>query len=100
MKMEQVMLDRSVDSYLGVYRDIMGRVNNSDVALAVLHELGKDSRMRAIQEKENSSRGNDSNAQATEKQKAYLRYLGVNFDENISKGAASKLIDENVGEGA
>ena len=97
--MEQAMLDRSVEGYLNLYRDVMGRVNNSEVAIGIIHELGKDSRLRAIQEKESSSRGNDSNAPATEKQKNYLRRLGVNFDENISKGAASRLIDENVGEG-
>jgi len=36
---------------------------------------------------------------ATERQKEYLRQLGVSFDEGISKREASRLIDEKLREG-
>ena len=35
---------------------------------------------------------------ATERQKEYLRQLGVSFDEGISKREASRLIDEKLKE--
>lgn len=90
-------IGHNIDGYLHLFNEIMGRVNNSDVALAILHEVGKDGRLQRLQaDRMSVGSRSGSDTSATVKQKNYLRRLGISFDENISKSEASRLIDEAV----
>jgi len=60
---------------------------STDVAIAILQERGKDGRQNKIDEEK-------ANEPATEKQKDYMKVLGVDFSENITKQEASRLIEE------
>jgi len=63
-----------------------------EVATAILQEAGKDRRAEILRVRF-SSNGNDSQ-QATPKQKAYLKSLGIEYKDDITKAEASELIDK------
>jgi hypothetical protein len=95
--MEHAMQQANAERYLSLFDEIMRKVNDNDVALVVIHEVGKDGRLQVIQSSRGSSGNqNVSETQASGKRKSYLRRLGVSFDESISKAEASRLIDENM----
>ena len=78
--------------YVGLYNNIRGMVGDREVALAILHEMAKDIRCNQIRHE----RRQRDKGPATERQKAYLRKLGVEFGSDITCGPASKLIDEEL----
>lgn len=71
----------------------------TEVAKVILQESGKNSRTQAMQSNNDSNarRAYNSNAPATEKQKYMLKKLKVDFQENISKSEASRLLDNALG---
>lgn len=62
------------------------------IAIAVLGEYGKDRRTEMLQARNGNSNG--SNQKPTEKQISYLKRLGIEVPEGISRIDASRLIDE------
>ena len=73
------------------------RVGDGHIALAIMHELAKDMRMRQIVAERRMVREQAASgeATATPKQLAFLEALNVeNIPCNLSKAEASKLIDE------
>jgi hypothetical protein len=60
--------------------------------MVIFQEMAKDIRGNQFR-KEREQKANGS---ASEKQKAYLRRLGVEFSPGITREEASKLIDEAV----
>lgn len=78
----------------------------AELSIAVLQEEAKDRRMQFIDERKDArveqmrlgegEKGGDDwrNDPATAAQKKALRNYGVDFSDDITKGAASDLIDE------
>lgn len=87
-----------VEHYVQLLDEITERVGDSAVAARVMQEVAKDRRMALIREErghENRSASrNNVDEPATEKQFEYLRDLGMNPPEGLSKDSASKLIDD------
>ena len=75
--------------YLELFKGIKDFGVDREVALVIFQEMAKDIRTNQIRH-ERQQRAGDG---ATEKQKAYLRRLGVEFSPSISFEQASKLID-------
>jgi hypothetical protein len=77
---------KSIDQYVELYDAIQEKTPSDEVAIAILQEIGKDKRSKVIAE----VRGDEP---ATEKQKNYLKDLGVEFDDSITKKDASDMIE-------
>ncbi len=82
--------------YLGLYGELREQCGSSEVAIAVLQQLGKDTRMAKIQnwEKRNDENGTNGDMPATTKQLAFMRKLGLDIPTSVTKKEASALIDE------
>lgn len=89
--------------YVGEFSRILGMLESrewpvdfdkAEVALAVMHELAKDRRMRLIDE-----RGKNAEEPATEKQRKFMRDLEIEFDGDITKREASERIDAALDKG-
>jgi len=78
---------KSIDQYVELYDAIQEKTPSDEVAIAILQEIGKDKRSKVIAE----VRGGEP---ATEKQKNYLKDLGVEFDDSITKKDASDMIEQ------
>jgi hypothetical protein len=78
---------KSIDQYVELYDAIQEKTPSNEVAIAILQEIGKDKRSKVIAE----VRGDEP---ATEKQKNYLKDLGVEFDDSITKKDASDMIEQ------
>ena len=81
-----------ISGYLALFSAISEKIGNDAVAVAILQEVSKDRRSQQIQ----GERSEKDNRPATGKQKGYLRKLGLEFPEDISKAEASALIDEGL----
>jgi len=85
MKTETI---KSVSQYIELYDAIQEKAPSEEVAIAILQEMGKDKRSKIFAE----ASGDEP---ATEKQKNYLKDLGVEFDDSITKKEASDKIEES-----
>jgi len=79
---------KSVNYYVELYDMIQEKSPSEEVAIAVLQEIGKDKRTKEIAEI-------SDDGIATEKQKNYLKDLGVEFEDSITKKEASDKIEES-----
>jgi len=79
---------KSIDQYVELYDAIQEKTGNDIIAAAILQEIGKDKRSSKIAE-------TSSNDPATEKQKDYLKDLGVEFADSITKKEASEMIEQS-----
>ena len=79
---------KSVNQYVELYDTIQEKAPSEEVAIAILREVGKDKRSKIFAE----ARGDEP---ATEKQKNYLKDLGVEFDDSITKKEASDKIEQS-----
>lgn len=87
------------NGYVELFENVKSRVGSDDVALAIVEQVGKDARV----ERMNVGNGNShvsradsgviGDQPATEKQLGYLKKLGVEFGEGLTKKQASNLID-------
>ncbi len=81
-------IQKSISEYVELYDAIQEKAPSNEVAIAILQEVGKDKRTAEIAEV-------SSYGLATEKQKKFLKDLGVEFDDSITKKEASDLIEQN-----
>ena len=86
-----------IDEYATLFGSIRERVGDSDVALAILHELSKDRRMAQIVQERNGN-GQSNGEFATPKQLGYIRKLGGKTRKGMTKAEASAMIDELAGQ--
>ena len=96
MKMEQRNTDR-LKHYLELFEEVRQKVNDESTAVALVQEIGKDGRvekMRGFPETTVASFDANGEPLATSKQIGFLRRLGVNVPEGLSKLEASRLIDD------
>ncbi len=78
----------SINQYVELYDAIQEKAPSEEAAIAILQEIGKDKRSKFFEETSN-------NELATEKQKNYLKDLGVEFDDSITKKEASDMIEQS-----
>ncbi len=90
--MANVSLKGRVGAYNELFDEIRNNVGDDSLALAILHNVAKDLRMEQIR----SERSTSQDTQAPPRQKGFLRSLGVEFDEKLSKNAASELIESTL----
>jgi len=62
------------------------------IATAILHESGKFQRTQMLQGSNQNNR--NSNQPATDKQKDYMKKLGIKFSDDITKAQASDEIEK------
>lgn len=79
-----------IDNYINVFNQIKSKVNNELVASVILAEIGKDRRCEKIKE----AREQPLSQLASFKQIAFLKSLGVNVPDKLTKKEASVLIEQ------
>ena len=78
---------KSINRYVELYDAIQEKTPSDEVAIAILQEIGKDKRSKIIA-------GVGGDGPATEKQKSYLKDLGIEFEDSITKKDASEMIEQ------
>ena len=98
----------NMEGYIEQFDAIKGRVGDEQVAAVILEQIAKDRRTERIAETRNGNRPNgktnshraESNGSepASQKQREYLKDLGVTVPKVLTKYEASKLIDKATSE--
>ena len=78
---------KSINQYVELYDAIQEKAPSEEATIAILQEIGKDKRSKIFAEV-------SEDEPATEKQKNYLKDLGVEFEDSITKKEASDKIEE------
>jgi len=90
-----------LDEYLRLLEQIKQKTTDERTAVALLQEVSKDRRSAEIREeresKNNSGDSNNDSIPATEKQKQFMKKLGIKFPATVTKQEASLMIDEELG---
>lgn len=84
-------IEQDIETYVRLLERIGEKVDSSNEAVAILEQIGKDRRTKFIQHGVNQ----ESDAPATDKQVRYLKRLGVEFSDDVTKKEASELIEAN-----
>ena len=84
-------MKESIEHYVELYDAIQVKTGNDEVTAVILQEIGKDTRMSKI-----AGAGSHGDVPATEKQKDYLKVLGIEFSDSITKKEASDMIDQST----
>jgi hypothetical protein len=83
-------LQTTIESYVELLEEIKTHTENSQEAVGILGEIRKDQRMQQPQQK----RVVNGNLAATENQIAYLKRLGAEIPEGLTRQEASQMIDD------
>ncbi len=98
--MEQQIVSQELSDLAELYQSLVAKVTSEAVALGLIQEIGKNQRVRMMANREarelNFSAKPSADSPATWAQKSKLRFLKVEFPENISKRDASILIDQSI----
>jgi hypothetical protein len=86
-----------LDEYLGLLEDIKEKTRDEKTALALLQEISKDRRTEQIRIERDTRNGGRNGDMATDRQKSFLKKLGIDFAQDITKKPASFLIDHELG---
>jgi hypothetical protein len=90
-----------LDEYLGLLEDIREKTDDERTAMAILQEISKDRRTEQIrmerETRNNVRNGGRTGDLATDRQKSFLKKLGIEFAKDITKKQASFLIDHELG---
>jgi len=95
-KMDEITKQKMSD-YLELFEAIKAKISNEQIALAVLQEVAKDVRSDKRAEQTHEEQGTKNSQPATDKQKKFMKKLGIKFPANVTKQEASMLIDEERG---
>ena len=87
-----VNMQQKLDSYLGLLDTIRVRTSDERTAGILLQEISKDIRMEQIKQEREAKNGEP----ATDKQKQFMKKLGVKFPDKVTKAEASVMIDEEL----
>jgi hypothetical protein len=91
-------MQSKLDEYMRLLEQIKQKTTDERTAVALLQEVSKDRRSAEIREERETKNGNEKNSQpATEKQKQFMKKLGIKFPATVTKQEASMLIDEERG---
>ena len=86
-------MQSKLDEYMKLLGQIRQKTENESTAVSLLQEISKDRRAAEIHEE----RGVEQSQPATEKQKNFMKKLGIKFPDTVTKQEASTLIDEELG---
>ena len=89
--METNDIDR-LGSYIELYDEIREKTDSDSAAVAILQEMGKDHRSNQIREE----KATVNHEVATDKQKRFMKRLGISCPAGVTKKEASALIDEEL----
>jgi len=87
-----IIIQQKLESYLTLLEEIKEKTGDEETARVLLGEVAQDLRMEHMHEERNFS----GNVSATDNQIGYLRRLGVEIPEGLTKKQASKLIDATL----
>ena len=94
--MDRQVWDTKVAEYLDLLQGIRAKVGDERTAVNILQEVNKDLRMAMIRDERNSNGQVEVDYPATERQKSFLKKLGVKIPAKLTKREASGLIDEEL----
>jgi len=77
------------EGYMNAYNDIVSKVGDREIALAILSEVAKDRRTTEIN-------GKNGVEKATQSQIEYLKDLGCEVTPGLTRVEASRLIDKAI----
>lgn len=80
------------EEYADLYEKINARVKDRTVAIAILQEIGKDARTPHTIRPVDMSKDEP----ATDKQKALMKKMKIQFPDAVTKKEASDMIDERM----
>ena len=89
-------MNERLEEYLGLFETVKTRVGDEQVACEIINQVGKDSRCDKMRDGGvgQAAVSRDPDAPATSKQISYLKRLGVEVPEGVTKYQASELIDQ------
>lgn len=87
-----VIIQQKLNSYLALLEEIKEKTGDEETARVLLGEVAQDLRMEQIHEE----RSFNGNVPATDNQIGYLRRLGAEIPEGLTKKQASKLIEATL----
>jgi hypothetical protein len=89
-----------LDEYMRLLDQIKQKTSDERTAVALLQEVSKDRRAAEMrQERETNNNDSQDSQPATEKQKQFMKKLGIVFPATVTKQKASMLLDEELGRG-
>ena len=86
----EIDIKQKIAQYSLILAEIEARCGDETKALVILQEIGKDMRANNIQQ----HKSYNGNYPATENQIGYLKSLGAEIPEGLTKRQASQLIDD------
>jgi hypothetical protein len=93
--------DGKISEYLDLVKQIKRQVSEPELVAALVTEVSKDRRVEQMRAERKGlvevSHDNGDNGHAilaTEKQRAFLKDLGIEVPRNLSKAKASELLEE------
>jgi len=91
-------MQSKLDEYLKLLEQIKQKTGDERTAVSLLQEVSKDRRTAEIRAERGATDGEARESEpATEKQKGFMKKLGIKFPETVTKQEASMLIDEELG---
>ena len=94
----QFDMQSKLEEYLKLLEQIKQRTTDERTAVSLLQEVSKDRRSAEIREERETKNGDATESQpATEKQKQFMKKLGIKFPATVTKQEASLMIDEERG---
>ena len=88
-------MQSKLDEYLRLLEQIKQKTTDERTAVALLQEISKDRRSAEIREERETKNDDAQDVQpATEKQKQFMKKLGIKFPATVTKQEASLMIDE------
>ena len=88
-------MQSKLDEYMRLLEQIKQKTQDERTAMSLLQELSRDRRSAEIREE----KGAEQVIPATEKQKNFMKKLGIKFPGEVTKQEASVMIDEELGKG-
>ena len=86
-----IEMDGKIEEYISLYNAIHKHTKDINMTIAILTEIRKDMRSAEMQKNRFAPTGAFP---ATEGQISYLKWLGIEAADGITRQEASKLIDE------
>ena len=93
-------MNMNLSKYIDVFNEVKAQVGSDEVAAVIVDQIGKDARVNAMRRFDAGLSASfdqkltSPDDPATEKQKAFLKRLGVKHAESVTRSEASELIDK------
>ena len=94
----QFDMQSKLEEYVRLLEQIKQKTTDERTAVSLLQEVSKDRRSAEIREERETKNSDTQDSQpATEKQKQFMKKLGIKFPATVTKQEASMMIDEERG---